>query len=649
MGKKRKLEFDFEGLNGLPKDFKIKTVTDVKKFFHHLVFDRKVNFHPDDDFSEYVSIDGKTPTFNANEVKQYNRLMKQAFDVCEKNGKDIYEIAMDEFNKTFKRSKGMNGLPKGYQIKPGDNVVKWVADFIQGGWGKDHRTFERSQGTVVSVDGDDVKVKFGGSETTLSKEKLKNTNLYETIDDENGGGKDIYYTVVPEGFDVADFDEIPKKVAEDAYRNTSFSNDKRGFAARRDWEQEVNNFASFLDVYCKTKEQKEKAISLHKRFHDKTKELLISYLYSHANCISAAIVGPSKFPVRRAEKANNAADKKLNEYIEYISNAKNKYPKIIEETLTEEEKESGMTYEKKEFFRKLDQDLKLAKQISEQPKGSVPSYIRTNMNSALLSRLDTLWRNRDYDTFNKALDKIKDSGLIFSKTNAIWERHANTPTSELYQSPEFKKAMDFLQTCEEKLTKERYEKDKEDIQWYLSTSLNSLWQQQRIRSIKILLQRIKDVQDKTGFELWPANERYWNLLKEEKEEVEAPSAENPEGGTIYEADGCEVVDNIEQQRVQILFPGKPSAEIISYLKSHGFRWSPFNKAWQRQNTPEGRRKALEFAKKFFPKEKTKVEETKEEIKEDNNKLQLAKAKMKMAAARLKLINIGMGDINYEMD
>ena len=85
------------------------------------------------------------------------------------------------------------------------------------------------------------------------------------------------------------------------------------------------------------------------------------------------------------------------------------------------------------------------------------------------------------------------------------------------------------------------------------------------------------------------------------------------------------------------------------MKSNGFRWSPFNKAWQRQNTPEGRRKALEFAKKFFPKEETKVEETKEEIKEDNNKLQLAKAKMKMAAARLKLINMGMGDITYEMD
>lgn len=39
---------------------------------------------------------------------------------------------------------------------------------------------------------------------------------------------------------------------------------------------------------------------------------------------------------------------------------------------------------------------------------------------------------------------------------------------------------------------------------------------------------------------------------------------------------------------------------------------------------------------------------KQDGKKSNN-LQLAKAKMKMAAARLKLINIGMGEINYEMD
>ena len=33
----------------------ITTVEEVANFFHHLVFDLKLNFHPDDDFAEYVN------------------------------------------------------------------------------------------------------------------------------------------------------------------------------------------------------------------------------------------------------------------------------------------------------------------------------------------------------------------------------------------------------------------------------------------------------------------------------------------------------------------------------------------------------------------------------------------------------------------
>lgn len=32
----------------------IKTIDDVKRFFHHLTSERKLSFHPDDDFSDYV-------------------------------------------------------------------------------------------------------------------------------------------------------------------------------------------------------------------------------------------------------------------------------------------------------------------------------------------------------------------------------------------------------------------------------------------------------------------------------------------------------------------------------------------------------------------------------------------------------------------
>ena len=41
-----------------------------------------------------------------------------------------------------------------------------------------------------------------------------------------------------------------------------------------------------------------------------------------------------------------------------------------------------------------------------------------------------------------------------------------------------------------------------------------------------------------------------------------------------------VVDNVEENRLQLFFPGKPAEEIRRLLKSRGFRWSPRNNAWQ---------------------------------------------------------------------
>ena len=43
----------------------------------------------------------------------------------------------------------------------------------------------------------------------------------------------------------------------------------------------------------------------------------------------------------------------------------------------------------------------------------------------------------------------------------------------------------------------------------------------------------------------------------------------------------EVTIQEQDNRVQILFPGKPSDEIRARLKSNGFRWSPTAGAWQR--------------------------------------------------------------------
>lgn len=45
----------------------ILSVKDVKAFFHHIVFERKVNFHPDDMFEDDVSCEGGINTFTLEE------------------------------------------------------------------------------------------------------------------------------------------------------------------------------------------------------------------------------------------------------------------------------------------------------------------------------------------------------------------------------------------------------------------------------------------------------------------------------------------------------------------------------------------------------------------------------------------------------
>lgn len=45
---------------------------------------------------------------------------------------------------------------------------------------------------------------------------------------------------------------------------------------------------------------------------------------------------------------------------------------------------------------------------------------------------------------------------------------------------------------------------------------------------------------------------------------------------------CEVVENVDENRLQIVFDGKPSGEVRATLKQNAFRWAPSQNAWQRQ-------------------------------------------------------------------
>ena len=85
-------------------------------------------------------------------------------------------------------------------------------------------------------------------------------------------------------------------------------------------------------------------------------------------------------------------------------------------------------------------------------------------------------------------------------------------------------------------------------------------------------------------------------IKKRIEELQALS----ELETIeYGYDGLVILHNADINRVQLLFDEKPSKEMRSLLKSHGFRWSPKNTAWQRHLNNSGIWEANYVKNKFL--------------------------------------------------
>lgn len=73
-----------------------------------------------------------------------------------------------------------------------------------------------------------------------------------------------------------------------------------------------------------------------------------------------------------------------------------------------------------------------------------------------------------------------------------------------------------------------------------------------------------------------------------EERLKRLKAVKERGSSEQEYKTFKVVENTEAMRYQIIFDGKPDAEIRTLLKSNGFKWEPSQGAWQRQITSNGK-------------------------------------------------------------
>lgn len=96
-----------------------------------------------------------------------------------------------------------------------------------------------------------------------------------------------------------------------------------------------------------------------------------------------------------------------------------------------------------------------------------------------------------------------------------------------------------------------------------------------------------DTYDRRRNEMWGWSQKFAaQSLKAIQKIGEPEPVRDPNAPTGSETvNGVQIVKNYDLDRVQILFDGKPDAEIIKALKGAAWNWSPRNSAWQRKLTP----------------------------------------------------------------
>ena len=73
----------------------IKTKNNVQEMLTEVISYLGWAFHPDDPMTDYVRRDTGEPSYTPEEANRLDELMDEAFDFCEKQGIDIYELPME--------------------------------------------------------------------------------------------------------------------------------------------------------------------------------------------------------------------------------------------------------------------------------------------------------------------------------------------------------------------------------------------------------------------------------------------------------------------------------------------------------------------------------------------------------------------------
>lgn len=109
--------------------------------------------------------------------------------------------------------------------------------------------------------------------------------------------------------------DISFEAAKAAHSGTSFVPDDRAHSARKGYAEDLA--ATYKSLADRCDEHKRALLDeMWPRYRDTYRRLALGYLHSRSGIMSTMITGPSNFPARRMRKRNDAAQRKLNDWIE---------------------------------------------------------------------------------------------------------------------------------------------------------------------------------------------------------------------------------------------------------------------------------------------------------------------------------------------
>ena len=111
--------------------------------------------------------------------------------------------------------------------------------------------------------------------------------------------------------------DIPLSVAVSAFSGTSFSPEKRAASYRNDYAQTMASDREEFERQATRGGTLDKLEAAFARYRAGYASHYRQWLHSHSRCISSMITGPSNFPTRRAQKWNQAADRRMHSLIDY--------------------------------------------------------------------------------------------------------------------------------------------------------------------------------------------------------------------------------------------------------------------------------------------------------------------------------------------